>query len=181
MINRREPGRNPLPRDVGGLRAFLPTANAHPRRWRLSQPIQITQRDGANRVPAIWKTTLRPNRHDRRMCPSMTQRSQNAHPTLLPEVPKAEQFFNLGMRCSTGQSVSRDTASAHNGLTLLPCSGRRIPFACATRLQQRPRDCYSPTRCQTLAEAALMPDCVGPQPQGEVKTGNSVVAQGSGT
>ena len=61
----------------------------------------------------------------------------DAEATLLQGMPHAEQLFKLRMMCSTGRSMPLDMVSAHKWLTLLPCSGSRMPFACVTRSRQR--------------------------------------------
>jgi TPR repeat protein len=49
----------------------------------------------------------------------------DAQPTLLRGVPEAEQFFKLGMMCSTGQSVPFDMASAHKWFNIAALLGTK--------------------------------------------------------
>jgi uncharacterized protein len=49
----------------------------------------------------------------------------DAQATLLPEVPKAEQFFKLGMMCSTGRSMPLDMVSAHKWFNIAAVLGMK--------------------------------------------------------
>lgn len=65
----------------------------------------------------------------------------DAQPTLLRGVPAAEQFFKLGMMCSTGQSVPLDMVSAHKWFNIAAMLGMKDAVRLRNEIAAEMSDC----------------------------------------